>query len=246
MAFLHDLKRSLELLWTVDKRLSRLNILLQLLQALLPIVSLYFMKTMIEAVLHHYKSFYAILPFIAGYALTQLMIVCVSQYSAYVDIKHQHKITDKLSGQILQKAIEVDYEYYENPQYHDTLHLAQQQASYKIPQLLRDFNAMLVNMLSLVFLVGFFFTIHALFALFLMVVFIPLAIVKWYSGFRLLQLDKKFVPMEREANYLNNTLTGINSAKEVRVFGYGRNFIRKFMNIRSAINHEKTALHAKL
>jgi len=246
LAFLRDLKRSVVLLWTVDKKVSRISILLQLFQAFLPIASLYFMKSMIEAVLHHYATFYPILPFIAGYAVTQLMIVCINQYSSFIDIKHQHKITDKLSGEILQKAIEVDYEYYENPLYHDTLHLAQQQAAYKIPQVLKDFNPMLVNILSLAFLVGFFFTIHALFALFLMVVFIPLAVTKWYSGFKLLQLEKKFVPMEREANYLNQTLTSVNPAKEVRVFGYGNSFIKKFMNIRAIIHHEKTTLHAKL
>lgn len=234
------------MLWTVDKRLTRVNVFLQILQSFLPIACLYFMKAMIDAVLHQYKAFDSILPFIAGYALIQLLIVCINQYSAYLDIKHQHKITDSLSAKIFQKAIEVDYEYYENPLYHDTLHLAQQQASYKIPQLFKDFNTMVINILSLLFLIGFFFTIHALFALFLTVVFIPLAITKWYSGFRLLQMEKKFAPMEREANYLSNALTGINSAKEVRVFGYGNSFIKKIMNIREIIYREKTSLHAKL
>ena len=244
--FLRDLKRALALLWSTDHSTHRLNFLLQLIQAFLPVAALYFMKRMIEAVMHSQSTFYPVLLFIFGYAAIQLLMVFASQYSAYIDIKLHYKITDQLSTRILQKAIDVDYEYYENPSYHDTLHLAQQQAAYKIPQLLKDFNTLILNALSLVFLIAFFFSIHALFGLSFLVVFIPLAIVKWHSGYKLLQLDKKFVPLEREANYLNLTLTGINQAKEVRVLGFGSDFIRKFINIRTYIQQEKTSMHARL
>ncbi|EDM37301.1 hypothetical protein PBAL39_09166 [Pedobacter sp. BAL39] len=45
---------------------------------------------------------------------------------------HQHKLRDKISVEVLEKAVSVDYSYYENPAYHDTLHLAQQQAIFKV------------------------------------------------------------------------------------------------------------------
>jgi len=244
--FLHDLRRALALLWSTDRPAHRLNFILQLVQAFLPVASLYFMKRMIEAVMHSQSTFYPVLLFIFSYAVTQLLMVFISQYSAYIDVKLQYKITDQLSAQILQKAIDVDYEYYENPSYHDTLHQAQQQAAYKIPLLLKDFNTLVLNALTLIFLIVFFFSIHALFGLSFIVVFIPLAIVKWHSGHKLLQLDREFVPLEREAHYLNQTLTGINQAKEVRVLGFGRDFIRKFINIRTLIRQEKTSMHAKL
>jgi len=223
-----------------------MSLFLQLLQALFPIGALYFMKGMIEAVMHSNTEFSRVLLFILAYACTQLLIVLTTQYASYLDIKYQYKTTDLLSARILEKAIEVDYEYYENPSYYDTLHLAQQQASSKIPQLLRDFNTLIGSALSLIFLTGFFFTIHALFGLSFIIVFIPLAIIKWYSGYKLLQLDKKFIPLEREASYLNATLTGVNQAKEVRVFNFGHDFIKKFTKIRTLIQKEKTATHARL
>ena len=196
--------------------------------------------------MHSNTDFNRVLLFIMGYACTQLLIVLTTQYASYLDIKYQYKTTDQLSARILEKAIEVDYEYYENPSYYDTLHLAQQQATSKIPQLLRDFNTLIGSALSLVFLIVFFFTIHALFGLSFIIVFIPLAIIKWYSGYKLLQLDKKFIPLEREASYLNATLTGVNQAKEVRVFNFGHDFIKKFTNIRTLIQKEKTTMHARL
>ncbi|WP_262886730.1 ATP-binding cassette domain-containing protein [Mucilaginibacter humi] len=84
---------------------------------------------------------------------------------------------------------------------------------------------------------------HSLFALFFMLLSIPLAVVKWYSGVALLKLDRQFVPLEREAGYLHQTLTGISAAKEVRVFGFGHAFIEKFRKIRKHIHKEKRKLN---
>jgi ATP-binding cassette subfamily B protein len=244
--FFKDLRRAISLIWLADKNIGRINILLQVCLSFLPIASLYCMKLMIEAVVHGNKSFDIIIRLIIIYGAIQLLSGAAGQLASFVNGKHQLKLTDALSNIVLKKAISVDYEYYENPEYHDTLHLAQQQALGKAPQLLGNLNALLLNILSLVFLTTLFLTLHSAFALAFMAVSIPLAAIKWYSGFALLQLDKKFVPLEREAGYLHQTLTGINPAKEVRVFGYGDYFIEKFNAIRLLITKEKTKLNARL
>jgi len=244
--FFTDLQRAVSLIWLADKNIGSINILLQVILSFLPIASLYCMKLMIEAVVHGNKSFNNVLYLIVIYGSIQLLLAATSQFASFIYSKYQLKLTDALSNVVLKKAIAVDYEYYENPAYHDTLHLAQQQALYRVPQLLGNFNALLMNVLSLVFLIGLFFTLHSVFALVFMIVSIPLAAIKWYSGFALLQLDKKFAPLEREAGYLHQTLTGINPAKEVRVFGYGDFFIEKFNAIRMLIIKEKTKLNARL
>jgi ATP-binding cassette subfamily B protein len=246
MQFFKDLIRASGLLWKADKRIASINIVLQAVQAIIPILSLYALKQMIEAVIHGYKPFIAIIPIIAIYGFLQLLLAAAGQYASHISTVHQHKLTDKLSEEVLEKAVKVDYAYYENPAYHDTLHLAQQQAINKASQLLSNFNAILLNSLSLIFLVIFFFTLHSWYALLFVALSVPLAAIKWYSGFALLKLERKFVPMEREANYVHQTLTGITSAKEVRVFGFGEEFIQKFKNIRHIIQKEKTNLNAKL
>jgi ATP-binding cassette subfamily B protein len=244
--FFRDLRRAISLIWLADKNIGCINILMQIFLSFLPIASLYCMKLMIEAVTHGTKSFDRILHLIIIYGSIQLLLAAIAQFASFINGKHQLKLIDALSNKVLNKAISVDYEYYENPAYHDTLHLAQQQALYKAPQLLGNLNTLFLNLLSLVFLTGLFFTLHSAFALVFMVVSIPLAAIKWHSGYALLQLDKKFVPLEREAGYLHQTLTGINPAKEVRVFGYGNYFIEKFNAIRTLIITEKTKLNVRL
>ena len=241
-----ELPRVFLLLWNADKATAVINIFLQAVLALLPVISLYFIKALVEALVKGNRTFDAIIPLVIAFGLVQFLLSLATQYAAYVNTIHQQTLTDYLSKEVLNKAIAVDYEYYENPEYHDTLHLAQHQSVYKATQLLANFNSVLLNTLSLAFLMVFFFSLHSLFALFFIALSIPLAIIKWYSGFVLLKLERKLAPLEREANYLHSTLTGVSSAKEVRVFGFGGPFIKKFKTIKQKIHDEKKALHKKL
>jgi ATP-binding cassette subfamily B protein len=241
-----DVTRILKLIWQADKQTALINIGLQAVQALLPVLSLYFIKALIEALVKGNQHFEAILLLLVEFGLVQFVSALAGQYAGYINTIHQQTLTDHLSEQVLNKAIQVDYEYYENPGYHDTLHLAQQQSLFRATLLLTNFNSVLLNSLSLVFLIGFFFTLHSVFALLFMLLSIPLVVIKWYSGFALLRMEQKFAPLEREAFYLHQTLTGVNYAKEVRVFNFGQRFIHKFNTIRHHIHTEKTKLHAKL
>jgi len=241
-----DFVRVFLLIWKANKRTAVINIALQFIMALLPVVSLYFIKAVIDAIFKGDKQFDQIILLIIAFGLVQFFLALASQYAGYINAVHQETLTNHLSAQVLNKAVEVDYGYYENPAYHDTLHLAQLQSLYKAPALLTNINSLLLNSMSLVFLVAYFFTLHSLFALLFMGLSLPLATIKWYSGFALLHLERQFAPLEREAGYLHHTLTNVTYAKEVRVFGFGNAFIKKFSRIRDNIHQAKKQLHAKL
>lgn len=240
-----DLKRASLLLLRVDKKIIVINLLIQGAQALLPVLSLYYMKSTLDALSGSHYTFLTIIPFIAGFGITQFLSAIVSQYSTYLNAIYQEKLTDFLSSEVLSKAIAVDYEYYENPEYHDTLHLAQQQSLSRITQLFTIFNSIVQNSLSMAALVGYFFTLHSLFALFFILLSVPLAVIKWYSGIALHKQEKEFLPLEREAGYLHQTLTGVAAAKEVRVFGFGPLFIQRFKAMRLFINRQRRKLNLK-
>ena len=159
--FSKDILRALQLLWKADKPSAIINIALQVAQAVLPVCALYCIKLLIEAVVKHNHSFNTIIPTIIALGVILILQSLANQYASYISIIHQQKITDYLSEEVLHKAIEADYEYYENPQYHDTLHLAQQQSLYRFPQLLNNFSTAVQSALSLLFLLGFFFSIQS-------------------------------------------------------------------------------------
>ncbi len=240
-----NLKRTLGLLWQTSQPLAILSFTLQLVQALLPVVSLYFIKILIEKVTDK-LPFSEILPIIIVFLAVQLLLALAQQYAGYITTIYQLKLTDHLSQKVLDKAVRVNYDYYENPQFHDSLHLAQQQSLYRAGSLLTSFNSFITSGFALLFLLVLFISMQSFFALLFIAFSIPLAIIKWYFGVATMQQEKKLAPLDREANYLHQVLTGVSFAKDTRVFGFGNFFIEKFTNIRYYIRQQKQQLNQRL
>lgn len=245
IVILKDLFRSISLLWRADKTASYINFMLQVVLAISPVASLLCLRLLIDAMMPPNINFAAAITPLAAWGGIQLLQAVAGQYAVYINTMHQQHLTDYLSQQVLNKAVNVSYDYYENPVYHDTLHLAQQQVIYKTPAILSGFNAMLLNSLSLCFLFGFLFSLKPLFALLLIILSLPLAVIKWYAGFSLMRLERKLAPKEREAHYLYHILTSVAHAKEVRIFGFGRDFLARFSSFRTFIHQEKKDLYKK-
>ncbi|MCW3121335.1 MAG: transporter ATP-binding protein [Flavipsychrobacter sp.] len=245
--FTKDIFRTTLLAWQASKGMVVINIILQFVLAALPIISLYFIKRLIELMVSGNKvPFEQVSPVIISFCIAQFLIAVANQFSTYINTLQQQKISDHVAELVLNKAIHVDLEYYVNHYYHDYLLLAHQQSQYRIPQLVTNMNGLLLNSFSLLFLIGFFFTLQWFYALLFILLSIPLAGIKWYYSYQLYRLEKRFIPVEREAGYLHQVLTGISFAKEVRVFGFADEFIRKFKAIRSSVYEGKKALNIKL
>ena len=240
-----NLKRSLGLLWQTSRPLAILSFSLQLFQALLPVVSLYLIKILVEKVTDKHP-FSEILPTIIFFLTAQLVLAMVHQYASYISTIYQIRLTDHLSHKVLDKAVKVNYDYYENPKFHDSLHLAQQQSLYRAGSLLTSFNSFIASGFALLFLLLLFISMKSFFALLFIGFSLPLAIIKWYFGVATMQQEKKLAPLDRETNYLHQVLTGVSFAKETRVFGFGSYFIEKFTNIRHYIRVQKQQLNKHL
>lgn len=240
-----NILRSLNLLWQTNKRLAILSFSLQVVQALMPVISLYLIKILIEKVTAK-QPFAELWPVILYFLAAQLLLALAQQWSNYITTIYQMAITDHLSQKVLDKAIKVDYTYYENPDYHDSLHLAQQQSLYRAGGLLNSFNAFITAGCGLLFLLALFISMQSFFAILFIAFSLPLAIIKWYYGIAITRQEQKLAPLEREAGYLHAILTGISFAKETRIFGYGLFFTEKFTAIRRAIRMQKQQLNKKL
>lgn len=223
------------------------NSIIQVLQAALPVLSLYLIKLLVESLAGRPGAeFGAVVYIIVAICIAQLATAIVSQLSAHVSTLQQQKINDHIAEIVLQKATRVNYAYYEHPEYHDSLHMAQMQSQFRIPQLVANMNALLQSCLSLLFLAGFLFSVQWRYALLFLFVSVPLAAVRWYFSHQLYRKEKGYVPMERRASYYHHMLTSVSYAKEVRAFGYADSFIELFKNIRNTIYNGKRAIHNKL
>jgi ATP-binding cassette subfamily B protein len=219
----------------IDKRLAYLYLLSKSVLAITPLILLYLTKRLIDLISTGNLSSNELITLICFFAGTQIFTSIIGQLSEYTSTLFQQKVSDRFSARIIQKASRVDYTYFEQPEFHNTLHLAQQQALYRVGQLMPAINSLIASGLSLVFLIVFFISIKAYFLLAFIVLAIPISINKWIQGKRLSNLEFTLAPKEREANYFFQILTGIQWAKENRSFQFGEAFGNRMRGLREHI-----------
>ncbi|MHA8062610.1 ABC transporter ATP-binding protein [Aquirufa aurantiipilula] len=178
-----------------------------------------------------------------GLQIFQSLLTSLDNYLSFIQ---EQKITNKIVYKILHKAIAIPYTYYEEAQYHDTLHIAQQQSQHNLPLIYQNFKSFLTQLFTFTIIIVYFFTLIKAYAWLILFVAVPLSIIKWYSGFALHRLDKQLVSKERESFYLIHLLTGSTYAKEIRTLNFGTYILNRLKEIKRFIFQKKNLLQKKL
>ena len=240
--FLADSAKGFLLILRTGKRLTAINLLLLILQSVLPLLSLLVIKNLIDHAQKNGINWHQTGIDLALFSLLQLFTGIISQYSGYRLSEQQQLITDNMSATILKKAIELDLEYYENPEFYDDLTMAQQQSLGKTAQLITAYQGLVQNFIAIVLYTGFMFLAHWTILLLIIVLSIPLALSKLMHGYHQFEKDKECMPAQRKASSIFQYLTTDTYAKEVRIFGYGANFTEQFLHLRKFIFNKKKQL----
>jgi len=240
--FLADSAKGFLLILRTGKRLTAINLLLLLLQSVLPLLSLLVIKNLIDHAQKNGINWHQTGIDLALFSLLQLLTGIISQYSGYRLSEQQQLITDNMSATILKKAIELDLEYFENPEFYDDLTMAQQQSLGKTAQLITAYQGLVQNFIAIVLYTGFMFLAHWTILLLIILLSIPLALSKLMHGYHQFEKDKECMPAQRKASSIFQYLTTDTYAKEVRIFGYGANFTEQFLHLRKFIFNKKKQL----
>jgi ATP-binding cassette subfamily B protein len=242
-----DFVRIVLQIWKAGRTIALVNLILKVLLAALPILVLFITKQLIDLITHA-KAINqdAIIRTIMWMLAIQIINAFVTQLSNYISTLQQQLVTDYLSSTVIKKAIEVELEYYENPEYHNTLHLAQHQALYKAPTVVNTINQLVESSFSIIVLSALFFTLGWIYAFALIIIAIPIIAIRWYNGKSTYLLEKESTVIERQSGYLNLVLTTEINAKEVRAFGFGSSFLNRFIELRELLFREKKKLRLAL
>jgi ATP-binding cassette, subfamily B, bacterial len=246
MKFIKEYFRVFKLIWKADAVGFSFQLLLQTILAGIPVAMLYVTKKLLDQILVVNSLDLATAKFIMLMAGIYLINLLVTQLQSYISFSNQHRVSTYFSEKILLKSTKVPFEYNENPDYQNSLHLAQQQSLYKIPQVYQVIQMVMVSSFTLVALLAYFFNILSDFAWWILLLAIPLSVIKWFSGNALVLLDKKLVRQDRESNYLHQILIGVNYAKEVKTLNVGETLVKKFSNLKEFIFQRKRSLQLKI
>lgn len=222
------------------------NMLIQFILAMIPVGILAIIKKLIDVLVSEPQSISRVPWLFLTMAGLYMLQSLVSNGSSYLAWRLQHLTVDYLSLEILNKTSRIPYLFFEMPSHHDALHMAQRQAIYKIPGILTQVTTFMAASFSIItYLVYFTAQVGPITFLFVLIS-LPLAIQKWYSGKLAYLVDKEVIPLEREAQNYNQILTHPETVKEARIFRFEVPFVQRFSKIREQIFSRKDGIHRKI
>lgn len=241
---IHQFTRALSFVWHSSHRWTLANIGLVVVQGLLPLLTLYLIKLLVDTIASEIGRtessisldaiFYLILA-MGGVAF--FTHACGTLSSLVLRIQNQI-VTDHMHDLLHAKSIEVDLEYYENSEYYDTMHRAQQDAPYQPMAILNSLLQIGQNGVSLMAMVGLLWWFHWAVVPILALTALPDFLVRLKFSHTLYAWQRKRTPDERKTWYLNWMLTRDTHAKEIRIFDIGEQFRSMWLNIRSMLREE--------
>lgn len=171
--------------------------------------------------------------------MVHLLQTVITNYQQLATEAQQQLVADHLSKKVIDKTTQLDISFYENPKFHDVLHLAQSQAMYKPIQILNNLTDLLKNGMLISSLAALLIFLHWSIGIVLILCAIPVAFVKWHYSKKMFLWQQKRVSLERESRYINRILTSDTYAKELRIFGFAKLLKEKFLHVRLKLYEEK-------
>jgi len=244
-------KQSLDLLWQAGPGLAIANLTLLVFLGVLPLLNLYIIKLIIDAVtasIGLQKSAAGSIPLalLIGIAAgAALLNAACRQLSALVNEAQTLKVTDHVYTILHEKSAVLDLEYYENPAYFDTLHRAQREGPYRPAMIIKAWIRLGQNAVSLIALAGLLVSFHWAVVLILLIVAVPNLLVRLKYSEKIYGWQRKRTSLHRKTDYYNWLLTGEPHAKELRLFNLGPLFKSRFRDLRDRLRKEKLNIFRK-
>ena len=242
------LGRAIRLVWGIAPGWTVTNLVMVVVQGLLPLLAPYFMKRTIDALqaamtVHvGVVAFRPVLFWVTLAAAAALVSALLGSLAGLFGQYQSMVFSDKVTDIVHSKSVAADLEYYENPSYFDTMQRAQIEASSRPIGVVNRLTGIGRNAVSLVGIAGLLLAFSPLITLVLFCVALPGALVQSLYARRQYRLELEQTEKERQASYYHFMLTGTWFAKELRLFNLGSLFRTRFQALRQQLRGVRLAL----
>lgn len=245
------LDRAVRFVWQAGPGWMAGAVGVMMLQGVLPLATLYLIKLIVDAVTRAVgapdpvAAFTPVLFFIVLAGGAALLQASLQAANALIQEGVSLTVSDKMYSVLHAKSVAVDLDYYENPQYFDTLHRAQREGPSRPVRIVNTFMGLGQNSISLVAMAGLLLSFHWVVALILVAAAAPGILVRIKYARIMYDWQREKTQDERKAMYYNWILTGNVHAKEVRLFGIGDEISQRFSNVRQKLRSEQFSISRK-
>jgi ATP-binding cassette, subfamily B, bacterial len=240
--------RALKFVWQASPFYSMLSGVVVIVLGVLPLVSLYLIKLIIDSVTG--------LDFNAGTGLLDqnfskpllyigmacgigLLTAFFNFLSDYLKKAQSLTMADHMYSVLHEKSVKADLAFYESPKYRDTLFRAQQEGPYRPTSIVNGLFAAGQSGASFVAVFWLLFMFNPVLPVIMVAASIPGVLLRLKYSEKIYSWQEKRTEDERRSYYFHWMLTGDAHAKEFRLFNLGKHFIDRFKVIRALLKNEK-------
>jgi len=241
-------KRALKLVYSSSPGLTIANFFITFIQSIFPLIIIYLIKELIDAVglalISSNKDFaFQHVKFIVILSgVTFLINALANSISQYIREYQSQLFSDYMYDRLHKKAVTLDLEFFENPAYHDMFFRALQDSPYRPVKIVNNVFLMIQNLLAIIILSVLLISLHWSIAIVLLVATVPNGLIRLRYADKLFHWQKENTQNERKASYFSRILTGDVFAKELRLFKLQDYFINNFVRLRNNLRDSKLSI----
>jgi ATP-binding cassette subfamily B protein len=245
---LKNLRPFLTMVWRTSPGLTSASLLLRLVRAVLPVVTLYIGKLIIDNVVLLVQApnkpetlglwlssgllSWLILLLLFEFALA-VMADVLGRVVSLTDSLLAERVTNASSVRLMEHAAELDLEDFEDSEFQDQLERARRQTSGRMTLMGQLFSQAQDIVTVASFAAGLIFYAPWLIAL-LFLALVPAFIGEAHFNAQSYSLDFVRTPERRELDYVRQTAASVETAKEVKIFGLNGFLIDRYVRLATA------------
>ncbi len=244
-----NFKRVIGFIWSVAKGWSALALGFILLESILFLTALYFLKSLIDSVnqtvIYPSNAKELVVVSLIKATLAAILYVVVKITSGYINELHAGKVGACIDDKIHARAVDLDLAFYESPAYYDLLKRAKDAGPERTRAVVNNIADLIKNAMMFLAVGAVLISIDWVLIPLIFLFIIPTLCVRTYFADRLFEWQIRRTSLERKSSYISTLLTGDQSVKEVRSYGLGHYLRSSYLNIQKKLLTERFRISRK-
>lgn len=231
--------KAFKLIWKCDSKRFLLKLVYTLFNSLLPLVNLYVLKVLVDVLSGTVsggvewsevsETIVSSVLLFCGISLANRMIGVLGVVND--DVLTQ-ELVDYINKLIQEQSVRLDMAYYDNPNYHDTFHRAQQEAAFRPVRIMESLVSLFGSVVSLLGVTAMLVAASWQVIVVMVLAIVPTFCVRLYKSRSIYRFRRETTQESRRGSYYGSLMTNRIYAKEVRTLGLAGFFRKMYVDTR--------------
>ncbi|MCY7908311.1 MULTISPECIES: ABC transporter ATP-binding protein [Bacillus subtilis group] len=223
--------RSFKYVWLTAKWWLVYNLLYSLLSGLIPLITLWITKELINETSHYLageENLYNVTKLIGLQFLVLLSNSLLELFKKIIDEKANIILEHKLKAQILKKVSSVSMDLFDNPRFFNTLVRIENSSGSRFLSPINELFSFVKNITSSITVCLYLLSFHWILLVVGLIPVFPYFLVQLKYGSQKFNLIYNYTPLLRDADVTSKLITDRSSAKEVKIYGLSNHLFNRW------------------